>query len=250
LISAIIIENEKHSLDSLKEDLKNYCPQINVVGDSATVAHGVKLITELKPQLVFLDIELDDGSGFDLLKALSTEKTSFKVIFVTSHNEFAIQAFRFSAIDYLLKPVDADDLVDAVKKVEASLSVKNQQPDLTILLDNIRQQGKPQKIALATGDSIMVYKIETILRCESQRNYTMFHFENDKPLLVSKTMKEYEELLSSHGFERVHNSHLINMSFVKRYVKSDGGYIEMTDGANIPVAQAKKEQVVKILSGK
>ena len=251
MISAIIIENETNSLDSLKEDLKNYCPQVNVIGEGGKIEEGVALINQLKPQLVFLDIELDDGSGFELLKKINSDtKNSLQIIFTTSHNEFAVKAFRFSAIDYLMKPIVAEELAEAVKKAEENINSKNLNAHINVLFDNLKQQGKPQKIALASADSILVYKIENIVRCESQRNYTLFHFNNEKPLLVSKTMKEYEELLSSCGFERVHNSHLINMSFVKKYVKSDGGYIEMQDGSNVPVSQTKKEQIVKILSGK
>ena len=251
MISAIIIENEKNSLASLKDDLKNYCPQIKVIGESGKVSEGLALINTLQPDLVFLDIELDDGTGFDLLEKIqSTNKTPFQVIFTTSHNEFAVKAFRFSAIDYLMKPVDADELVEAVKKAEENINSKTFNERLNLMFDNLKLKEKPQKIALASSDSLLVYKIENIVRCESQRNYTLFHFANEKPLLVSKTMKEYEELLSSCGFERVHNSHLINMSYVKKYVKSEGGYIEMQDGSNVPVAQTKKEQIVKLLSGK
>jgi len=251
MISALIIENEKSSLESLKDDLKNYCKNVNIVGESGKVSEGIELINQLKPEIIFLDIELDDGTGFDLLEKISSEsREKFHVIFTTSHNEFAIKAFRFSAIDYLLKPIDPDELTDALKKTEEHISLKKLGNNLSVLFDNLKQKEKPQKLALASADSILVYKIENIIRCESQRNYTLFHFSNDKPLLVSKTMKEYEELLCGQGFERVHNSHLINMSFVKKYVKSDGGYIEMHDGSNVPVAQAKKEQIVKILAGK
>ncbi len=250
MISAIIIENEKHSLDSLKDDLKNHCPQVKVVGESPKVSDGLALITSLQPDLVFLDIELDDGSGFNLLERLQASDKKPQIIFTTSHNEFAVKAFRFSAIDYLMKPVDADELVQAVKKAEETMNSKSVNDKLNVLFDNLKQKERPQKIALASADSILVYKIDDIIRCESQRNYTLFHFIKEKPLLVSKTMKEYEELLTSCGFERVHNSHLINMSHVKKYVKSDGGYIEMQDGSHVPVAQTRKDQIVRFLSGK
>ena len=250
MIKAVIIENEKSSADSLKADLNKYCKDIEIVGDAPSVYGGIDLISKHKPEIIFLDIELNDGSGFDLLEKIpAEERNSLQLIFTTSHNEFAIKAFKFCAIDYLLKPVDADELQAAVNKAKEKIEQKSVSNNISILFENLKQQGRSQKIVLPSGDSILVYKIENIIRCESQRNYTQFHFVNDKSLLVSKTMKEYEDLLSSHGFERVHNSHLINLSFVKKYVKSDGGYIEMLDGTNIPVAQTKKAHIVNILAG-
>ena len=249
MINTIIIENEKRYLDSLTDDLKTHCANINIIGHSGKVKEGIELINRLKPELIFLDIELDDGTGFELLEKIHQQKDAPQVIFITSFNEFAVKAFRFCAIDYLMKPAESKELTEAIKKAEEKILSKNLNANLNVLFENLKQQGQHQKIVLPGSDSISVYKIENIIRCESDRNYTLFYFTGEKPLLVSKTMKEYEELLSSYGFERIHKSHLINMAYVKKYVKTDGGYIEMQDGTAVPVAQSKREQIVKILSG-
>ncbi len=244
MITAVIIEDERHSRESLRSDLEKKCPQVKVVGEADGIVEGERLIRTLRPELLFLDIELSDGSGFELLEKLAVPGMPFllRVIFTTSHNQFAIKAFRFSAVDYLLKPVDPDELVSAVNKALAM-----QAGNLQVLLNNLNR-AQPAKIALSVSDSILVYRVDEIVRLESQRNYTQFFFTRDKPLLVSKTLKEYEELLTAYGFERIHNSHLVNLGFVKKYVKSDGGYLIMEDGSNVPVAQSRKENLVKLLS--
>ncbi len=251
MITAFIVEDESNSRDSLIRDLKALCEGIEVIGHAAGVEEAFKQIPVLKPQLLFLDIEIGGGTSFDLLDKLRAAGcTGYQVIFATSHNEYAIKAFRFSAIDYLMKPVDPDELVQAVSKISERKAVP-EMDNLKMLLESMSApKNKFARIALAAGDSILVYKTDEIIRCESERNYTRFYFLKEKPLLVSKTLKDYENLLVPEGFERVHQSHLVNMVHVKKYVKSDGGYLVMHDDASVPVSQHKKELVVRLLSGK
>jgi two-component system LytT family response regulator len=241
--SAIIVDDIEQARKSLKKDLAAFCPDIEIIGEAGGVVEGARLLGKLKPDILFLDIQMQDGSGFDLLDIL--KETDFHLIFTTASDAHAIKAFRFAAIDYLLKPIDPDELVQAVKKAADKMQSG---PRLELLKKNMDGKGrKPEKLALHSQDKIHVVDISTIQRCESSINYTEFHFTGGKKMLVTRTLKDFEELLSDQGFYRVHNSHLINTRYIKEFVKTDGGYIVMQDGVNIPVSSRKRPEVIKML---
>lgn len=253
MIKAIIIDDEERCCTLLADDLKKYCPTVEVSGFAGSVSSGLSLIKQEQPEVIFLDINLGNESGFDLLeksmKQSGSEKKNFKVIFTTAYDQYAVKAFRFSALDYLIKPIDPNELVAAVNKVSQKGNEGNYKLGINTLLENrLNKNSKSDKIVLSTFDGMNVYNIENIIRCESQGNYTQFHFVNDKPLLVSKTMKEFENLLKEHQFERIHNSHLININYLKKFIKKDGGFVTMIDGSNLPVAQRKREYLLNLLS--
>jgi two-component system LytT family response regulator len=238
MIRAIIIDDIGEARAVLKSDLENYCPNIEVVGEAEGVVTGAKCINELKPDLVFLDIQMKDGSGFDLLEILPIK--NFKLIFTTASDEYALKAFKFSAVDYLLKPIDPDELMEAVNRVEHQEKASER---ISLLKENLNH---PKRIALNTLDKIHIVQVAEIVRCESSVNYTMFYFTDDTKLLVTKTLKEFDQLLSDHDFIRVHQSHLINVKFIKGFTKSDG-YIFLKDGTKIPVSTRKKQVLMDMI---
>jgi len=244
-MKAIIIDDNPQAIISLKQDLADYCPEVKVIDTAEGVVSGVKLLKRQETDVLFLDIQLQDGSGFDVLEIL--EEVNFGVIFTTSSDAFAIKAFRLAAIDYLLKPIDPEQLQEAVSRA-ATLSGK--QKDSLDLVKGSMQQGElPQHIALHTQEKIELIKINNITRCEASGNYTTFHFDNSKPLLVTKTLKEFDKTLQPHQFLRVHQSHLVNSEHIKAFVKTDGGYLLMKDGSRIPVSVRKRTRVIKFLEG-
>lgn len=244
MIKAIIIDDIEQARITLKKDLEVYVPGVKVIGEANGVVEGAKLLKSLQPDILLLDIQMQDGSGFDLLDILPT--IPFKIIFITASDAYAIKAFRYAAIDYLLKPVDPDELVAALSKFREQKINENEKYKL--LNDSLKNHHKPhEKLALHSQDKIHIVNINEILRCESNVNYTEFYFITGKKLLVTKTLKDFEDLLSDQGFYRVHQSHLINTKFIKEFVKTDGGYLLMTDGSNVPVSSRKRPEVVKML---
>lgn len=244
MIKAIIIDDIEQARITLKKDLQVYAPDITVIGEANGVVEGAKLLKSLQPDILFLDIQMQDGSGFDLLDIL--KDIPFKIIFITASDAHAIKAFRYAAIDYLLKPVDPDELVAAIKKFKEQKLNENEKYKL--LNDSLKNNQKAhERLALHTQDKIHIVNINDILRCESNVNYTEFYFSNGKKLLVTKTLKDFEDLLSDQGFYRVHQSHLVNTKFIKEFVKTDGGYLIMNDGSNVPVSTRKRPEVMKML---
>ncbi|MBN2172711.1 MAG: response regulator transcription factor [Bacteroidales bacterium] len=247
MLKAVIIEDEKKSRETLSGLLNLYCKNVEIAGEADGVYSGVKLIKDKNPDLVFLDIQMPDGSGFKMLEML--EDINFDVIFTTAYDQFAIKAIKYSALDYLLKPIYPDDLVDAVRKAETKKEQRSDKTGIDTLLDNLKRPlDEPPKIILSTSDKINVIRIDEIIRCESDNYYTLFYFKNGQKLLVSKTLKENEELLSEYNFIRPHKSHLVNMMYITGFQKSDGGFILMSDGSKVPVSRRKKEKVVEIIS--
>lgn len=246
MIKAIIIDDIEQARITLKKDLEIYAPDIKIIGEANGVIEGAKLLKSLNPDILFLDIQMQDGSGFDLLDIL--KEISFKIIFITASDAHAIKAFRYAAIDYLLKPVDPDELTSALKKYHEQNINENDKYQL--LNDSLKNNHKPhERLALHTQDKIHIVNINEILRCESSVNYTEFYFTNNKKLLVTKTLKEFEDLLNDQGFYRVHQSHLINTKYIKEFIKTDGGYLIMNDGSSIPVSTRKRPEVMKMLDG-
>lgn len=243
-MKALIIEDESRAISALKAEIKRHCPQIEIVDTAKTVMSGIKKIRETKPDLIFLDIQLTDGLGFEILEA--TNSIDFKIIFTTAYSQYAIKAIKFSALDYLLKPIDAEELKLAVKK--ASLSSKKEiYQKMENFIQNQQSQNQQKRIALQTHEGYFLHELNTITRCNSEGNYTSIYFNNGKRLLVAKTLKEYEQLLTGYGFERIHNSHIINLNYLVSYINKDGGYVVMKDKTTLPVSQRKKGQLLKIL---
>ena len=244
MYKAIIIDDVEQARKTLRKDLGAYCPQVEIAGEAGGVVDGVKLIKKLQPDVIFLDIQMQDGSGFDLLELLN--EINFKIIFTTASDAHAIKAFRFSAIDYLLKPIDPDELKAAIEKLaEKKPSGKE---NVELLLSNLKEKNKKHtRVALHTQNKIHIVDISDIVRCEADVNYTQFFFRDKTKLLVTKTLKDFDELLSDHGFFRVHQSHLINTHLIKEFIKGDGGYLIMNDGSNVPVSSRKRAEVISML---
>jgi len=246
MLRAIVIDDIEKIRKENIAIIKAACPTISIIGQADSVASGVKLVRQLSPDLVFLDVEMPDGTGFDLLQKLSP--IAFKVIFITGYEDFAIRAFRFSAIDYLLKPLDSQELVEAVKKAEHALGTEVFDMKLHNLFTNLERPKNLQKLVLKTADKIYSVNIQDIINCESDKNYTTFYFINAPKLIVSTNLKEYETLLSPHNFFRTHKSHLINMTYFDHFIKSEGGNtIVMKNKASVPLSVRKKEEFLVLL---
>lgn len=250
MISAVLIDDDDNLRNGMKTLLARYAPDIHIIGEADSVASGTNLLVEHQPQVVFLDIHLGDGSGFDLLEEVNKKgKLNSQIVFITAHEQYAIKAFRFSALDFLLKPVDPDELEKVIGKIKNVLDKNDSVAHIDLLLENIRKKvDNFKRIALSNSDGIHLFEVSDIIRCESEDNYTKFYIKNNKPVLISKTLKEYEDLLTEHGFERIHQSHLINLSYLKSYIKKDGGYVIMADNSNLPISQRKKERLQELLS--
>ena len=250
MISAILIDDDINLRNGMKGLLQLYAPQIAIIGEADSVVSGVEAIESLRPQVVFLDIQLNDGTGFDILEKVTSFNGAQKshIVFITAHEQYAIKAFRFSALDFLLKPVDPDELQKVIQKIKSEIEKNDSSSHIDLLLENIRKKvDNFKRIALSTSDGIHLFDVSDIIRCESEDNYTKFFIKNSKPILISKTLKEYEELLTEHGFERIHQSHLINLNYLKSYIKKDGGYVVMADDSHLPISQRKKERLQEIL---
>jgi two-component system LytT family response regulator len=244
MLRTVIIDDELNNRQMISDLLDNWCPKVQKVGEAEGVESGVKAIHQLHPDLVLLDIKMDDGDGFDLLERVGS--IDFKVIFITAYEEYAIKAFKFSAIDYLLKPVDPDDLVEAIDKAETQI-LKDLKYQLSTLTENLHPE-KRKTLVLRTSDKIHYLDTRNIIRCESDRNYTLFHLNNSQRIIVSNPVKDYEELLDDYGFFRIHKSHLVNLSFVESYIKGDGGYLLLKNKTKLPVSMRKKEMLLERLS--
>ena len=247
MIRGIIVEDERHSRETLRGMLDRYCKNVEIVAETDSYRGGLKEIREHHPDVVFLDIQMPDGSGFRMLEEL--DEIDFEIIFTTAFDQFAIKAIKYSALDYLLKPIDPEELVRALKKVETKLSHQKVNQNIQVLLDNIKaRDADPHKIILSTSEKIHIIETDQIIRCESDNYYTNFFLSDGKKILVSKTLKENEQLLSDHNFIRPHKSHLVNVKFIKGFLKYDGGYIEMTDGSRIPVSRRKREKIIEVIT--
>ncbi|MBI2722599.1 MAG: response regulator transcription factor [Bacteroidetes bacterium] len=247
-MKTLIIEDEKKSRDMLAGIIRKNCPQLEIVGLANNVKEGVEMVKTLNPELLFLDISMPDGSGFDLLEKLQGHK--FELIFATASDQHAIRAIKYSACDYLLKPIDIDELKEAVDKaVKKKVSSPPSMENLQFLIQQLkRADDNFQKITLPTGNAFEIVNIKDIIRCESDGSYTYFYLTDKRKLMVSAGMKHYEELLPEYDFIRIHHQHLINMNHVMRFLKVDGGYAVMTDGAQIEISRRKKDQFLERLA--
>jgi len=244
---AVLIDDEKNNLDNLESLLRTYCPGVEVVATATNAGEGTTAILQARPDLVFLDIQMPGKTGFDLLRDLTSYE--FEVIFVTAFDHYAIQAVRFAAVDYLLKPLNIAELQSAVGRAEARSRQKRQNGQLENLIRLLRQQKDEHRIALVTLKETRFVPTGEILRCEASNNYSIFFLAGGVKLTVSRPIYEYEELLQDYGFIRCHQSHLVNRKYVKSWVKEDGGYLLLDNGDQVPVSRNKKETVVRALQG-
>jgi two-component system LytT family response regulator len=243
---AVIIDDTDNSRLTLAHDIEQYCPQIKLVGEANGVQTGLDLIDKLSPDVVFLDIEMEDGTGFDLLEKLGD--FDFKVIFTTAHDSYGIKAIKFSALDYLLKPVDPGELTDAVNKLKQTNKTKNVKDSIRLLLENMQDiQPSNKRIALNSADKVHMVFVKDIIRCESQGSYTIFFLTNKEQIVVTKNLKEYEQMLEEYSFIRVHHSHLINFNYMKEFIKKDGGYAIMSDNSEVPVSFRKRNHLLDMI---
>jgi two-component system LytT family response regulator len=247
MISAIIVDDEQQCIDRLAGLLKEHFAQtIRVAAECKNVTQAVAAIKEHAPQLVFLDVQLHDQTGFDLLMQLP--QINFEVIFTTAYEKYAVQAFKFSAIDYLLKPIEQGDLQQAINRLTEKVSLKDTSRKLDILFHNLKNiEGAAKRICLPVSTGFVFLQVAEIIRCESHINYTTFFLKDKKELVVAKTLKEFEEMLKEDNFYRVHNSHLINLAHIKSYRKGKDGFVTMSDGAKIEVSTRRKEEFLKKL---
>ncbi len=243
---AILIDDEISNLENLRTLLQKHCPQVNILATAQNVNDSVDAIEKHWPDLVFLDIQMGEHTGFDVLKLLP--KRNFEVIFVTAYDHYGIQAVKFAALDYLLKPVDIDELINAVNKAAQKLASQTHTSQLDFLLQQlIKPETNVSTIALPMQNEIRYIPLSDIIRCEADNSYTHFFMANSEKLLVSKSLKEYADLLRPSGFLRTHQSHLVNPKYVKSWLKEDGGILLLTTGQKIPVSKANKETVKQAL---
>ncbi len=232
----IIIDDQIRSRRVLKRMLTQYCSGIDIIAEADSIDTGLETINTHHPELVFLDVELGDGTGFDLLGQLPTPP-AFKIIFVTAYDSYAIKAIKWSALDYILKPVDPEELVAAVNKIAQS-SKNNLEAKESI-------QIKGDKLGVPTMEGLLFVAIQDITRCEAKGAYTEFHFVDNTKIIVSKSIQSYDSILQNHNFFRIHKSHLVNLNYIKEYIKGRGGNVVMADGTTIAVALRKKEEFLQ-----
>ena len=239
IVKAVIVDDEQDAVSFIESIAREYCPGIEIVGKAYSSIEGIEVITREKPDLVFLDVEMPHGNGFDLLAGFPEK--DFDVIFITAFNHYAIKAIKFSAVDYILKPININEFIDAVKRVEQRRSEKRgRNLNLNALFENLRSS-LPSKLAIPTSSGMEYLNTTEIIRIEADRSYSWFFMKDGTKFLVSRNLKEYQELLSDWNFFRTHNSHLINLEHVKKFIRHEGGYIEMTDGSTVPVSRGKKD---------
>lgn len=244
-MKAVIVDDENKAIQSIQLLLERYFKEIEVVATANSALEGIKAVNQHKPDILFTDIEMPHGSGFDLIEGIGDHKP--EIVFVTAYNQYAIKAIKYSAFDYLLKPLDLDGFEETVKRIIEKIK-SNPVTNYDILKENIKGTS-PKLIAIASNEGIEYVPIENIIHLEAQGSYCKLFIENEAPLLTSKTLKEIEETIDSELFFRTHNSHVINLKKVKRYVKTDGGYIEMIDGEHIPISRRKKDLFLDKMQG-
>lgn len=244
-MKVLVVDNEINVREGLVLAIKTFCPQIEDVKEADSIESGLKMISTYEPELVFLDVELGSGTGMDLLSQIP--KVNFHVIFITAHNKYAIDAFKYSAIDFLLKPINPEELIRSVNKVVIKNNNDNLLKQLTVLRSEYTNNTIEKNIVLNEHDSIHVVKSNNIIYCSSEGNYTTFFTTtSEKQIVISKNMKVFEEMLVPLGFMRVHNSYLVNLNKIEKYDKGDGGFLIVTNGSKIPVSQRKKEQLMNL----
>lgn len=248
MIKAIIVDDELGARESLSKMIEKNCKQLEVVAKADSMLAAFEAITTKQPDLVFLDIEMPNGNAFDLLEKF--KEINFNIIFTTAYDHYAIKAIKFSAIDYILKPIDPEELVEAVKRLEKK---QTSQPNVLdkqfkTLLSNVRPENKLKKVGIPDGDGLIFINLSDIIRCESDGNYTFFILTNGKKIIASRTLGEYEQMFTEDNFFRIHRSHLVNLQHVKKYIKGEGGYVIMADDSQVEVSRRNKNEFLEKLS--
>jgi len=240
----LIIDDENRTREFVKKIIDSFQLDIEVFTDGENVETGIEAINRINPDIVLLDIQMPDGTGFDVLNSIETK--NFEVIFITAYQEYAIKAIKFSALDYILKPIDSEELHSSIITAMDALEFKREDDQYLALENNIQATNR-RKLVLKTQESVFVVDLSEIVRCEADKNYTFFYLNSGKKILVSRTLKDYETMLNGYGFFRIQQSHLINLEYLDRYDKTQGGAIIMKDGVSVPLSSAKKEQFFKLL---
>jgi two-component system LytT family response regulator len=244
MLKAIIVDDEERSRKNLKALVDEFCKNVEILDTVKSVDEGIQAIETHKPDLIFLDIQMQRETGFDLLNKI--KKIDFEIIFTTAHAEYAIDAIKFAAIDYLLKPIDLNDLRQAIRRVEKKLVSNDFKEQFEVLLHNFRaDNSESYKIAIPSSDGLIFINMKDIIICEAMSNYTKIHMKDGKNHVVAKTLKEYENILANYNFFRVHHSFIINLKEVKKYVRGEGGYVIMNNDASVDVSQRKKDAFLK-----
>jgi len=245
MITAIIIDDELKGRTALRQKLQDYCAGVNVMGEAANGQEGIKLIQTLNPKIVFLDIEMPHMNGFEMLQHIQPK--NFHLIFTTAYNQYAIKAIKYAAFDYLLKPIDIEELQIAVQKAEEQIANNTIGERLETLIQNYAGKHQHQKIAVPTMEGLLFFNLADIIYLQAESNYSIIHFNNHPKLVASRTLGDFADLLPSDLFYRPHHSYLINLNYIKRYIKGDGGQIEMENGHYVDVARRKKEEFIKLI---
>ena len=238
LLSALIVDDEKNGRENLAGLIRSHCPQIKVVAEAASVEQAISAIQEHQPQLIFLDIEMPGGNGFQLLEHF--KDFPFEVIFVTAYDNYAIRAIRFSASDYILKPINLHELKAAIDKVSERIRNRSENERIRQLYLNTMHPANP-KIGLPTGERVEFVEVKSIVRCQGESNYTHIYFADRKPILTAKSLIEFEELLAEYGFVRVHKTHVVNLNHVTSFTKNDGGVLYLSNGDSVAISRRRKE---------
>ncbi|MCO6497576.1 MAG: response regulator transcription factor [Chitinophagaceae bacterium] len=249
MIKAIIVDDELHCIERLTYLINEFNHDlVQIIAAANTVANAIEIIQKQKPDLVFLDVELGRQNGFEILKQFA--ETNFKVIFITGHQQYAVQAFRFSAFDYLLKPVEQSQLSDALQKLAVHITQNERNQKIESLLYNLSNRENPNKrLCIPTAEGFTFVETKDIVRCEAMTNYTIIHLKNNQKITVARTLKDYEQLLEDCNFFRIHNSHLVNLKYIKNYKRGKGGTIILSDGTQIEVSTRRKDQFLKRIFG-
>jgi len=245
MIRCVLIDDESNSLEMMEWLLKTYCPQVKIEAMCNAASKGIEAINKYKPDLVFLDIEMPHMNGFDMLEQF--DKLTFDVVFCTAYDQFAIRAFKYSALNYLLKPIDPEDLKETIRRIEEKKSTPSKE-QIELLFQNIKQTVKPtaQRIALTTGDGMIFVPTSDIIYCQAESNYTNVVLNGGKKILVSKVLKDIDEALSGPDFFRIHNSYLININHITKFVRGDGGYVVMQDGATVSISRSRRQEFMEM----
>jgi two-component system LytT family response regulator len=247
MIKAIIIDDETKGRNALKQKLTDYCEDISIVGEAAGGEEGIKLIEAHHPDIVFLDIEMPYMNGFEMLKHL--QNMNFQLVFTTAYDQYAIKAIKFAAFDYLLKPVDIEELKTTIARLKDAMPVNNTAKKLEALEQNLQPLTAFNKIAIPTLEGLLFFNIADIINLEAQSNYTVIYFRDHPKLTASRTLEEFEDLLPANMFFRTHHSHLVNLNYIKKYIKGDGGMVELENGRIAGISRSKKVEFLQVISG-
>ncbi len=247
MIKAIHIEDEPRNVELLKELVKEHCSNVEIIGNAKNVADGLKLVKEKRPQLLYLDIELNNGNSFELLEQLKDEYEEFQVVFITAFNEFAVKAFRYNAVDYLLKPISIKELKEATEKAIERIKSSHKNNHIFEALRELKSNFNHQRIGLPVTDGVLFVNADDIIRCEARGGYSLVYLTGKKNITCSKNLKELEDILTGSNFVRVHNSWIVNTKFLKKYYRGKNSYMEMEDGSTVTISLRKKSDILSFL---